>query len=923
MSDQIFIGDFGNGLKKNIRIPPYIDNDAFPTLFNMYAWRGGVWRKRGTKFLGRLQRQIESFESPTFATSPWEFGPLALTSSGGNGIGNLITGPWTTNLTSSDTLEPGSSIVPGSISFVVGANTYAEPATPNGTLIGTPAGSGTINYATGAVAIAGGGVGPLIGTFSYYPDLTVLGLEDFVSGASSSKFPLLLAFDQTYSYQINQNGTPFFYSTSYYKGTNNPVVWSNTDDNQFWSTNYQSAFWVTNNKPGLHFLNGAYVSGTGTTDITFTFTSLAAPFTTLIVGDKLWFNEWPTTSTLNGQTGTVLTVLTVLGVLQYIVRFTSVQTVVPGSTGIVQMLTNSLPNQDGIRWYDGDPTGGTGIPNVSGFGWVNFAPPLTALVVSINDQQADKYYLVGALAILPFKDRLLFFGPQIQSTTSVVIQLPIQDTVFWSWNGTPYYNALVPAPTTQTRETFDISAYYVDQTGKGGYLPAGISQPLVTVLTNEDVLLLGFGGGGKKTRFVYTGNDLQPFLFYLINSEIPSSCTFSGVNMDDGGIEIGQYGITVTTQQSCQRIDIDIPDEVFTIQSLNNGVNRVNAIRDFFREWIYFAYPLGDGKESNGSWKYPAQTFMLNYRDSTWAIFRENFTKHGTFRLQAHYTWATLPFKTWATWREPWNAGSSTALFPSIIAGNPQGYVLIKGEGTGEAPSGDIAAIANDGLGFTQITSIKHCVNSGSSFQGTRGDYLYFQGAIGSTFLNNNIGLVTRTIDANNFVVDIPFAAGTYLGLGTFTRLSIPHMQTKQFPVYWQEGRKVRLGVQKYLLDTTSQGQITVNINLSQDPDDNWNEGPIVPARGVTNSSLVYSQTLYTCPESTNLGLTPANTNLQMPIAKDQYQIWHRINTSLIGDTVQVGLTLSDVQMRNLDLATTEIALHAIHLSVSRGPILA
>ena len=60
-----------------------------------------------------------------------------------------------------------------------------------------------------------------------------------------------------------------------------------------------------------------------------------------------------------------------------------------------------------------------------------------------------------------------------------------------------------------------------------------------------------------------------------------------------------------------------------------------------------------------------------------------------------------------------------------------------------------------------------------------------------------------------------------------------------------------------------------------------------------------------------------------MPTASTQFQIWHRMNTSLIGDTVQLGITLNDAQMRNLQIATSEIALHAIHLTLERGPILA
>jgi hypothetical protein len=201
------------------------------------------------------------------------------------------------------------------------------------------------------------------------------------------------------------------------------------------------------------------------------------------------------------------------------------------------------------------------------------------------------------LAVVPFKDRLLFFSPWIQTSSGTPLQL--QDTVIWSWNGTPYYNSLVP-----TNQTYDNTAYYVDQTGKGGYLSAGISQPIVTVNNNEDVLLVGFSS--RQTRFVYTSNDLYPFLFYSINSQLGSSSTFSGISLDRGGLSIGAYGIVLTTQESAQRIDLQIPDSVFMIQTDNSGYQRVNAIRDYYKEWIYFTYPITTVRYNDGSiCKYP------------------------------------------------------------------------------------------------------------------------------------------------------------------------------------------------------------------------------------------------------------------------------------------------------------------------------
>jgi hypothetical protein len=693
-----------------------------------------------------------------------------------------------------------------------------------------------------------------------------------------------------------------------------PFQWSANDYQLFFTNNYLAALWATNNKPGFNFLTGTYSSGSGTTSVTFNFKSVSANFTSLVVGDKLWFNEWNAggVSGINGIVGTVSNITDAANG-NYQVTFSVAPTV--SSTGIVQLLTNTIVGQDGIKWYDGDPTNGTGIPTGSGLGWVNFAPPLTATNVSIGSLPSGLYYLVGALGIVPFKDRLLFFAPWVQTSTTGPFQL--QDTVLWSWNGTPYYNSEVPL-----NQTFDATAYYVDQTGKGGYISSGTDQPISTISNNEDVLLVGFGGSGRKTRFVYTSDDINPFLFFSINAELPSTSTFSSVTLDKGAIDIGSYGICITDQQSAQRVDVQIPDNVFQIKIANNGANRVNAIRDFFKEWIYFSYPT-----NNSPWVYPTNTFLFNYRDNTWGILYENFTVHGTYRAQNKYTWQTIPFESWATWQEAWNSGITSTGVPNIIAGNPQGYVLIKGLGTGEGRSGTIDSVLNAN-GNTQISSVNHCLQSG--------DYILIQGCLGTISLNGQIGMVSlirlgSSWDPNNFVVDIPYpfpestiSTDSYLGLGSYTRLSQPSLQTKQFPIYWQQGRQVRIGTQMYLLDRTTNGQVTLNISLSQDPNGNWNSGSIVPTSDPDpmNSGLEYSNVLYTCPESTNLGLLPSQVNLQSPISAGQFQIWHRMNTSLQGDTFQIGITLSDAQMRNLEYATSEIALHGMQFTVYPGPFL-
>jgi hypothetical protein len=910
-----------------------IDNDSFPTLVNAYQWRGRIKRKRGTSFLVRLTR---FFNSNLTAYSDI----VSFNLSGG--AGNLFTGFG---------LDAAGNIVPGSVSIVVGANTYTDPGMA-GVLVGSPAGSGTINYATGAITIAGGGAGAVRATFIYYPGLPVLGLEDFKD--DNTAFPGKIAFDTTYAYVITTGAVPFVYSVSFYKnvptGTypgyvqktiTNPTRtdWNGDTYQQFWSTNYQGAMWVTNgidvpfvgNTIGMQFapaVDIVYVSSTATT-ITVTITG-----NVLVVGDFVFFNEWTgaNAGTLNFQTGYVTTVVG-----------TTVTITIPTATlgaglyfpGIIQYLTNrSNKLIDCIRWYDGDPTNGnaTSPTFVTGLGWVNFMPPLSFLNFSIANLPARQYYLVGCRMIVPFKDRLLFIGAVVQASTGQAIYL--QDTVVYSQNGTAYYTASFPAtkasdvslPTTQftallvpENQTATPSAYFEDQTGFGGFISAGVDKPAITVASNEDVLMIGFDPD-LQTKLIYSGNDLVPFNFYLINSEYGASSTFSAINLDKGVFTLGNRGIVISSQDQCSRIDLEIPDQVFQLNLLNNGNERVTAQRDYINEWIYFTYLSNEFSQGTESpIIFPNQTLFYNYRDSSWGLFNECYTHYGQYAVTESLTWATIGSKypTWKKWNDPWDSGITTAAQPDVIAGNQQGFVLVRDDGTGEGTSLSIQSFTG-----SLVTSLNHGLNEG--------DFIVISGAIGtiSTQVNNKVFKVDPPLSESTFTLNPGIGAGTYVGGGLITRLYNPFIQTKQFPSAWGLARKSRIGTQRYLFTTTSESEVTLLIYLSQDDSSSYNSGPIFPSANALNSGLIYTTIVFTCPESTNLGLTPANKNLMTPTASTQSQLWHRVNTSLIGDTIQLAITMSELQMREVDEdgesvnATAEIEFHGCILDITPSQLL-
>lgn len=901
---KLILGPFDKGLQKDVTAFN-IEQNSFERLINAYQWRGRIKRKRGTALLNRLQRKISI--------------SIALTQSGGT-----------------EAILPNFPIVIGTINFVgsVDGTTYKD-VNKNGTLTatgGTGTG-GTINYVTGLIHINGGAGETLNGTLSYYPCLPVMGLEDLE--LIPTQFPGEIAFDTKYAYDISPVFPYSVTDVTFYKNppvnpvtlpnyvpkiANTPFTWNGKDYQQFWTENDQGALFATNGitipfsitNIGMQYkniTNVTVISGGPPATATLTIVNHG-----LVVGDFVYVNEVVGTTGINFQTGYVIDVTDVNNV---IVEFPNAIIAGNGIGGIAQYLTNTADaTKDPIRFYDGLPG--------SNLGWVNFSPPLSQSNFSIAGLPLAQYYLAGARLIISFKDRLLFLGCVVQNSGGGIFYLP--DTIIYNQNGTPYYTAsfkdAVDASNTvfhpilvPINQTATAPAWFEDDTGFGGYISAGISQPITTVATNEDVLIVGFSF--TKTRVAYTGNDLIPFLFYSINSELGDASPFSVIDMDKGIITRGTRGYIVTSQNQAQRIDLLIPDNVFQIDLTNNGNERFTAVRNFLDEWIYFTYNSNNSPEGKSNTAiFPNQSLFYNYRDNSWAIFNESYTTYGNFRKQTGFTWATvgLTYPTWSDWNDPWNASSSTLEQQILIGGNQQGFVMVRDVGTGEGTSLYILSF----LGANVINSPDHNLNND--------DYIIISGVLGTigSLVNDKIYKIFN-VSRNSFSIDYPSViTGTYLGGGLITVAYVPNIMTKQFPMAWEMARKTRLGVQQYLFTTTPNNQITLQIYLSQNSNDPYNNPPIVPNVNSTNNILIYSQVLFTCPESANLGLTPANYNLNTPTARQQAQIWHRMNTSLIGDTVQIGFTLSDLQMRDLitNNATAEIELHGGILEISPSALL-
>lgn len=201
------------------RIEFLLPDDAYPTLENAFVWRERIKRKQGAQLLGRLRRLLVAQ-------------PLGNTDGAGAFSGNIKT---------ILSLEAGSDIEIGSIEITIGAATFIETDPPDGTLTDGAAGTGTINYITGAITIAGAPAATAITIdFGYFPSLPVMGLRSRELNNINNE--MTIAFDQTYAYRYVGGWQEFIPGTT----------WNGTDSDFFWSTNYWvgdanlKIFWVTN-----------------------------------------------------------------------------------------------------------------------------------------------------------------------------------------------------------------------------------------------------------------------------------------------------------------------------------------------------------------------------------------------------------------------------------------------------------------------------------------------------------------------------------------------------------------------------------------------------------------------------------------------------------------------------------------------------
>jgi hypothetical protein len=413
-------------------------------------------------------------------------------------------------------------------------------------------------------------------------------------------------------------------------------------------------------------------------------------------------------------------------------------------TGITREKTNLFVSNFHVTNLNGSVVGATDDPiwtydstvaSPPGPQWTTFQPKF--LVAGAGN------YVATARIIIGFKNRLLLLNT-VETDAAGTTNIHYPNRCRFCHNGSPF-----PAATAW------LEPNQVGADG-AGWIDAPTQEQIVSAGLLKDRLIVYFER--STWELAYTGNQVLPFVWQQINSELGSDAPFSSVLFDKVVLTIGNTGIHASNGSNVERIDNPIPDQIFKIRDKNNGTARVNGVRDYFTEMVYWTFP--EGSETTTQ-EYPNKVLVFNYRNKTWAYNDDCITVFGYFEQQTDNTWAVNNDK-WSDAGYTWASALRQANFRQVLGGNQQGYVFIVDPSEPRnAPVMAITQMTYDApSGLVTITSLDHTL--------AQGDYVYIEN-ISSVALPGASGTTDITGAAAGTVPGAVYALGQSFVIGPET----------------------------------------------------------------------------------------------------------------------------------------------------------
>ena len=673
--------------------------------------------------------------------------------------------------------EASATIQPGSVIVTIGMVSFIDQG--NGILDTGIAGNiGVINYLTGDVKITYNVLaGVTFLSFAYYPNLPVMSISQRETSGINQEVTIF--FDTKYAYIFS--GTDF---VEFIPGT----TWASNDYNFFWTVNYQGlnssdrAFFVTN------FLNNSsnpmrYTNGASWTD-----------FKPVLAG----------TENVDIPVGTAIAQTT---------SFTAnlPPVIIPNTVTITIGIV--VVTDDGAGNLAGGGYTGT-IDYETGDFTIDFNLTLPSDQAVTATYTSETTYLLTCLILIPY------FGRFLALNTYEGEDYP----------GTNYFNRV---RFSQIGDPLQTDAWRSDVFGKGGFIDAPVNQQIISVQFFKNVLIVHFER--STWRLQYIGEYGLPFIWERISTDFGSESTFSTVLFDEGILTVGDKAIIKSSGNDCQRIDLSIPDTIYTIRNTQNGPQRVHGVRDFEKELVYWTYPDYNNFSLTATQYFPNRTLTFNYRTLQFSFMRNNITCFGYFQCPSNITWG----RTDIFWNDPnifWKNFAQEG-YPGIAAGNQVGFVHYFGEPESQSVNRPlIPANEQESLAITDIIVGADTQLVIPNHNLALDDWIYvanllfindtFPYTVGSSTLNNNMFYISKVVDVNTVQIskyplgfNFPVTnVGTYYGGGVVALMPKVNIVTKDFnpaKMNAQPPQNIQTSYIDLLMNVTINSQLSINLLIN------------------------------------------------------------------------------------------------------------
>lgn len=474
-------------------------------------------------------------------------------------------------------------------------------------------------------------------------------------------------------------------------------------------------------------------------------------------------------------------------------------------------------------------------------------------------------YLFSARIIVPFKNRLVALntweGPDLLTQRNFGMRARYSKA-----NASP----------------FAANSWNQDIKGNGNAIDAATMESIVSVEFIKDRLIVFFER--STWELAYTGNQVQPFVWQKINTELGAESTFSVIPFDQVILGIGNVGIHACNGGNVERIDTKIPQEVFVINNVNSGPERVYGIRDYGPEMVYWSFP---NTKSTADQPFPNQVLVYNYRTGTWAINDDSITAFGYYQPSEGINWSS-ELITWDS-EITWDEATVSERARQVIAGNQEGFTFVV----------DFEVHTN-----ASVLQITNAIVSGNNVLLTvidhnlrANDFIYIERCVWDTGNDLNdqifkIELIPPTKDTILISVN-NYAGNIYFGGGLISRVSQVNITTKQYNFYATKGRNAYVSKVDFLVDKTDAAAYQVNYAVST-------SSVPLSQQSINNGTIMGSGTLDTFPYAL------------YPYEESSDRLWHPVYFQADGEVIQFQIIMNDGQMKDTDMRKDDFQLHAM-----------